>query len=707
MKADYQAYQRAAGVALLGLAIQVVLFVVLLLYGLFARDHAALTASGLVGAWSVVWLMLTISFDLHRRERIEALEAEQFAASGAAGSSVFEGGAADLRVAARRAAQMHRIWMPAASVALGVFLVAFGAWRLSTGRPLVDPDRFHAPTLRGWGVALGLAIAFVGFVFARFVSGMSKRDVWGNLKGGAAAAVGSALVGLTMAVAHFIDIAGPDVVLRSLQVVFPIAIVLLGGEVFLNFVLNIYRPRKAGEVPRPAFDSRILAFVAAPDRIADSISGALSYQLGFDVSASWFYQLLSRSLALLVLFGGLVVWLLTCVAMVQPHQTGRLLRFGSLVAAERDLEPGLHLKLPWPIDSVLVPVQEDRDERGRIVRSQRTSTGLREIQLGTRPPGEQGAILWTNDHAVNEEYFLLQASPVEGEPLSRRGSDLVLVAAEVPLRYVVSDVRLFEELGEPQERDELLRVVGQRVVMEYIGSLRLDQILGEGRAEISAELWRRLERAYERLNPDASGNPRGAGIRIVFVGVQGAHPPQRVAGAFERVVQAEQRRLAALETAGQNAIRILGTMAGSVETAEQAASLIERARRQAGSSSEPGSGAFWEMSEEARALEQEAEDLLVASGGMAAAALLAARADRWKVHMLTRSRAELHQGQVAAFRASPLLFRTSAYFDAMLAMLRGARVFIVGGGSDDLWINLDLQDEQRASDIFTAPENTN
>src|SRR5687768_12315780 len=139
MKADYQSYQRAAGVALLGLAIQVVLFVLLLVYGLFARDHAALTASGLVGAWSIVWLMLAIAYDLHRRERIEALEAEQFEASGAAGSSVFEAGGSELRVAARRVAQMHRVWMPVASVLLGLFLVAFGVWRLNTGRPLTDP----------------------------------------------------------------------------------------------------------------------------------------------------------------------------------------------------------------------------------------------------------------------------------------------------------------------------------------------------------------------------------------------------------------------------------------------------------------------------------------------------------------------------------------------------------------------------------------
>lgn len=698
MKADYQSYQRAAGVALLGLAVQVVLFVLLLIYGLFARDHAALTASGLVGAWSLVWLMLAISFDLHRRERIEALEAEQFAASGAAGSSVFEGAASELRVAARRAAQMHKVWMPVSSLVLGVFLVAFGVWRLNSARPLVDPDNFHPPTLRGWAVALGLAIAFVGFVFARFVSGMSKRDVWANLKGGAAAAVGSALVGLSMAVAHFIDIAGPDVALRYIQVIFPVLVILLGGEVFLNFVLNIYRPRKSGELARPAFDSRVLGFLAAPDRIADSISGALSYQLGFDVSASWFYQLLSRSLALLILFGGLVVWLLTSLTMLQPHQTGRLLHFGSLVQADGDLGPGLHLKLPWPIQSVLIPIQEERDDRGRLIREQRTSTGVRQIQLGTRAPAEQGAILWTNDHAISEEYFLVQAGAAGNDPASAgRTADLVLLAVEVPLRYVVSDVRLFELLGEPQERDELLRAVGQRVVTAYLSGLTIDQLLGAQRAEISQELWRRVEAAFASLNPDATGTPLGAGVQIVFLGVQGAHPPQRVAGAFERVVQAQQRRQAALEAAKQASIRILATMAGSVDGAQRAADFLAQAQNL--HTDTPDGQA------ERRELEQQAEDLLVASGGSAASALLTARADRWRAHMGTRARAELHNGQVDAFRASPLLFRTSLYFESMLSLMKGARLFVIGGDTKTLWQQLDLQDEARAAEIFTDPAN--
>src|SRR5262245_58423722 len=108
MKADYLSFQRAASRSLLGLAIQLAFGLVLLLYGLFARDAAALTASAFALVGVPVWLALAIVFDQHRRERVEAIEAEAFAASDAATSSVFEQGGEDLRVAARRLKLLYR-----------------------------------------------------------------------------------------------------------------------------------------------------------------------------------------------------------------------------------------------------------------------------------------------------------------------------------------------------------------------------------------------------------------------------------------------------------------------------------------------------------------------------------------------------------------------------------------------------------------------
>src|ERR1044071_2766705 len=126
MKADYLSYQRATRVSLLGLLIQLALGLLLLLFGLFNRDKAAETASAFVLLGVPVWLALAILFDQHRRERIEAIEAEAFAASDAASSSVFEDRSDDLRVAAKRLRTLYRWMIPAVNLLVGGLLIGLG-----------------------------------------------------------------------------------------------------------------------------------------------------------------------------------------------------------------------------------------------------------------------------------------------------------------------------------------------------------------------------------------------------------------------------------------------------------------------------------------------------------------------------------------------------------------------------------------------------
>src|SRR4051812_8167838 len=294
MKADYLSYQHATHRSLLGLGIQLALGIVLLVYSIYAQDHAARTAAFYILIGVPLWLTLAVVFDQHRRERIEAVEAETFAASDAASSSVFERQAEDLRVAHKRLRWMYRFFVPTVTLLIAGLLIFVGMWRLQSGNSVwtnfeepayLNPREAH----RGWSIAIGLGIAFIGFLFARYMSGMAKQKVWESLRAGAAYAAGMALLGLAMAVGHFIDIPGSDIVLRALVVVFPVLMIAMGAEFVVWFLLELYRPRKAGEFPRAAFESRVMGFLAAPDRIAESIGEAINYQFGYDVTDSWVY----------------------------------------------------------------------------------------------------------------------------------------------------------------------------------------------------------------------------------------------------------------------------------------------------------------------------------------------------------------------------------------------------------------------------------
>lgn len=696
MRADYLTYQRATAECIRGLALQLVLTVAMVIYAALARDLAAWTAAAYIGVGAAGWLCLCIVFDQHRRERIEAMEADALAASPVSGSSVFEK-AQDFRPAAQRLAMLHRFFVPAASLALGAILIGVGVWRFSVGKDHVAPDSY-TPTgntfisMAGWALGLGLATAALGFVFARYTATMAKQSAWTNLRAGASFTIGAAVLGFTMSVAHFVDFVGPDVIVRYLQVAFPIFMIVLGVEIFVNFLLGVYRPRKAGETPRPAFDSRLLSFVAAPDKIAQSISEAINYQLGFDVTSGWFYKLLSRWLLPLTVFGLLVVWGLSCLVVVQPHQRAIVLRFGRPVG-EGDIGPGAHFKLPWPFETIYVPEYYSRDAKGRLEVTDHTATGVRTIDLGTSAPGTKEPILWTNEHAGEEVFQFVHASAVDQSQNPGGGdlADLAMVSVEMPLQYAVKDVRLFDELAPPEQRDDVLRATAKRAITMAMQQVTLDDILGGRRTVISQDLRKKIQLAFDELNPGPDGKARGAGVEILFLGISGVHPPKNSAAAFETPVSADERREANIEAAEADAIERLSKVVGGVPLARTIIKELDTLDLMKNDGAEAKAIADQEL---------KIQTLLESAGGTAAEELAKARADRWAKHMTSRGQATRFEGRQALYAANPSLYRSQLYFDAMKDVMKDSRVYVTSENIPVSRVDLDLKDVFFGTDAF-------
>lgn len=713
MRPDYLSYKRAFSVSLAGVGLQLAFTVVMAIYSVVSGDHAAFTAAGFMGIGVFGWICLAVLFDQHRRERMEAMEAESFSASNMNAGSVFENRGDEFRVAAKRLAGLYKFFVPSVSILMGVLLVTLAVVRFNSGLERSAPDKFFAPLHQGWSLGIDCGIAIIGFVFARYVAGLAKHPAWQNLRGGAAYAVGSALLAVTMAVGHFVDMAGPDAITRYAQVAFPIFAGIIGLETFLNFVLDLYRPRKPGDTPRPAFDSRVLGFAAAPDRIAQSISDAINYQLGFDVTSGWLYQLLSRSLGRLLAFGVVVIWLMSSVAILQPHQRGTILRFGRPV--QENIGPGWHWKMPWPIDTVYIPEYFALDEKGRRNITDRTATGVRTIQLSTSPPGTKEPLLWTNDHLGEEVFQPVRSGPtslpLENDPtggrqsrenggsgMSESGSltELSLISVEIPLQYAVTNVAVFDRLAPPHLRDDLLKAVAQREATRYLQTVTIDELLGPKRSEHSAALKSRVVAAFAQLNVDPTGKPQGAGVEVLFCGITGAHPPKDkdVASSFEKVVEADQRFHARLNGAEADAIAELTKAAGGVELARAILAEIDALERLKTESAQ---------SQAVVAQEQKVQEILNRSGGYTAAAISRAKADRWERHMGAKGRAIQYGGLLSAYNAAPSLFRASMYFDSLREAMRESRIYITSGNVANQWFTVELQDRTSGIDLF-APK---
>ena len=260
IRTDHFSYRQAVRVCGFGLLLQLAIGLVLLLYGILAKDSAFTIAAMYAGAMVPLWIGLIITFHQHVLERIEAIENDETAAEGAGvAASIFSKDAT--RPAARRLAFMHGVAMPATSLLVVALLVTAGWWTLDWFARLQDPtatdiEAFRTGSSLGWQLAICIGLALVAFIFSRFIAGMSRQPAWANLRGGAGAMVGNAVVLLAIAIGIVFLFLERPAVLEGIVRGVAIFMIAFAGEILLNFVLNLYRPRRPGEFPRPAFDSR-------------------------------------------------------------------------------------------------------------------------------------------------------------------------------------------------------------------------------------------------------------------------------------------------------------------------------------------------------------------------------------------------------------------------------------------------------------------
>jgi len=308
-----------------------------------------------------------------------------------------------------------------------------------------------------------------------------------------------------------------------------VAMAVIAVEVLLNFILDFYRPRIEGVEQRAAYDSRLLALLSEPGGFFRTISSTLDYQFGFRVSQTWFYRFIEQAIAPLILFQLVTLYLLTCFVIVGPEQQGVIERLGKFVGAPGGvvepgqarfaddkrgvLEPGLHLKWPWPIE--------------RVYRFPANQT--KTIVLGHA--GESKAaekVLWTNKHYETEYNVMVAAKEVS----STAGQVPVnLLVASTTVRYRIADVRKWYYSS--PEPEAMLEAVCNRELIKYLAGVDLLNVMGSGRAKASQDLQRLMQNAADTILPG------GLGITLLGVGLEEMHPPveENLPQSFHEIIE--------------------------------------------------------------------------------------------------------------------------------------------------------------------------
>ena len=222
----------------------------------------------------------------------------------------------------------------------------------------------------------------------------------------------------------------------------------------------------------------------------------------------------------------LVVWLLTGIFIVEPDESGVVLRFG---AYNRTVDPGPHYHLPFPIETVYTP---------KVKQVRRIEIGFRsgdtQMSSSARNPASDEASMLTGDENIVNVQFIVQFEIKD------------------PVDY----------LFRVDDPDYAVKNASEAAMREVMGYNKIDSALTDGRTQIENDTRVLLQEIMDRYR---------AGVHIIAVQMQDVHPPKDVSDAFKDVASAREDRVKYINEAEAYRNDILPKARG------QAAEVVNRA----------------------------------------------------------------------------------------------------------------------------------
>ena len=203
-------------------------------------------------------------------------------------------------------------------------------------------------------------------------------------------------------------------------------------------------------------------------------------------------------MAVLVL-AGLVVWVLSGIYIVQPDESGVVLRFGRYVRTE---VPGPHIHLPYPIEQVY---------KTKVSQVRQTTVGYRAQSVGG--VFQQGRV-----QDVDEESAMLTG-------------DENIINVQFNIQYHIKPAGAVDYLFNVIRPDQVVKRAAEAAMREVIGKNSLDDALTGGRVKIQNDVAELLQAILDRYE---------VGVQVVAVQMQDVQPPKEVRDAFKDVASARE-----------------------------------------------------------------------------------------------------------------------------------------------------------------------
>ena len=272
-----------------------------------------------------------------------------------------------------------------------------------------------------------------------------------------------------------------------------------------NLARGAIRDALKGDMTRD-YDYRPLLLI--PEYIA-LLDRNISFaeRTGLSFKSLFYVRYTLRLIPPFFLCGLALLFLSTCLYTIEPHQEALLYRLGTL-KEDSIKSPGLHFKLPSPIENVQI------QDVARV----------RSLQIGYSPTQSRDN-LWTSGHG-GEEYDLLLGNGNE------------LIAVNLRVAYHIDNLR--DYVTRYSDPAGLLALKTYDLMMRKTAASDLNTMISVDRQDLSNELCRELN-SYASL--------AHTGIAINEVIVESIHPPVSVVDVYQGVISAAIQKEAIIKRA--------------------------------------------------------------------------------------------------------------------------------------------------------------
>jgi regulator of protease activity HflC (stomatin/prohibitin superfamily) len=294
---------------------------------------------------------------------------------------------------------------------------------------------------------------------------------------------------------------------------------LVALELFIRALLSIFSPRNERLEPRMVASSFFAGLLRWPPRPLMALQNELHNRFGIDLRQIWAFTYMRRAflpvLAVIVALG----WALSGVHEIPMQGRGIYERFGKPVEV---MGPGLHAGLPWPFGTMLAVENGVVHELATSVSEGASSEQALDPAEG--PPPAVANRLWDATHINDKSQVIASGSG------DKQSFQIVNMDVRFVYRVGLSDEAAMAATYNSADIPSLIRSTASRVLVHDFASRTLDELLGEQRTDLAADIGDAVQRDLKKLD---------SGVEILATVVESIHPPAGAANAYHAVQAAQ------------------------------------------------------------------------------------------------------------------------------------------------------------------------